>query len=153
LENSMPPRAALTTFAAHTRARGAIECPSICWRAWRASTARSHGALFCYGVGNHVSGLAQNRIGPRAPEVSFSADHPRPACGQFALNFRASVSCCITPHKRIARRCSGDGVSAACFAIHFFAAHDSVNSPFQCWVLDGEWCRLQNVDSLALTPR
>ena len=45
------------------------------------------------------------------------------------------------------------GFSAAGFAVYCFAAHASVNSPLQCWVLDGEWCRLQNVESLALTLR
>jgi hypothetical protein len=29
-----------------------------------ASTARSPGALFCYGAGNDVSGRAQNGVGP-----------------------------------------------------------------------------------------
>jgi hypothetical protein len=45
------------------------------------------------------------------------------------------------------------GIAAACCGVHFFAAHASINSPLQCWVLDGEWCRLQNVDSLAFTLR
>jgi hypothetical protein len=44
-------------------------------------------------------------------------------------------------------------VFAAGFGVHCFAARALVNSPLQCWVLDGEWCRLQNVDSLALTLR
>jgi hypothetical protein len=45
------------------------------------------------------------------------------------------------------------GVSAACFGVHCFAARAIVNSPLQCWVLDGERCRLQNLDSRALTLR
>ena len=45
------------------------------------------------------------------------------------------------------------GVSATGFGVHFFAAHAIVNSPLQCWVLDGEWRWLQNVGSLALTLR
>jgi len=31
------------------------------------------------------------------------------------------------------------GIAAAPFAVHFFGAHASVNSPLQCWVLGGEW--------------
>jgi hypothetical protein len=45
------------------------------------------------------------------------------------------------------------GVAAACFGVHCFAARAIINSPLQCWVLEGEWCRLQNVASLALTLR
>jgi hypothetical protein len=45
------------------------------------------------------------------------------------------------------------GISAAGCGVHFFAAHASINSPLQCWVLDGEWRRFQNVASLALTLR
>jgi len=45
------------------------------------------------------------------------------------------------------------GVAAARCGVHCFAAPASVNSPLQCWVLDGEWRRLQNVVSLALTLR
>jgi hypothetical protein len=44
-------------------------------------------------------------------------------------------------------------VSAARFGVHRFAAHASVNSPLERWVLEGEWCRLQNVVPLALTLR
>jgi hypothetical protein len=44
-------------------------------------------------------------------------------------------------------------IAAARFGVHFFAAPAIVNSPLQCWALDGERCRLQNVDSLALTLR
>ena len=79
------------------------------------------------------------RSGPARPRLVFQPAIPDQACGQFALNFRASVSCSIIAHRRSARRCSDDGISAACFGVHCFAAHAIVNSPLHCWVLDGEW--------------
>ena len=91
---------------------------------------------------------------PRRPSHPLNQNHAALDVDPivFELNFPASVVCSIMAHRRSARRCSNDGGCCAEF-VHFFAAHAIVNSPLQCWVLDGQWRRLQNVNSLALTLR
>ncbi len=69
------------------------------------------------------------------------------------MNVPASLTCCIIPPGAARAGAAMPEIAAARCAVHCFAAHASINSPLPCGVLDGEWRRLQNVDSLALTLR